>query len=130
MAQKLAQFRGLCDKNNTVTKEEDPFVPTSHDLAGFWDMVHIQVEQVHNRFATLRKLSVRRMESQGWGEEGKQQGQEERQQAGQQADQARRRAGAAKARDEARKKMQKSRKKAMRENQNQPGSESDLIIIM
>ena len=26
-----------------VSKEEDPFVPTSEDLAGFWDMVHIQV---------------------------------------------------------------------------------------
>ena len=26
-----------------VSKEEDPFVPTNQDLAGFWDMVHIQV---------------------------------------------------------------------------------------
>ena len=26
-----------------MTREEDPFVPTNMDLAGFWDMVHIQV---------------------------------------------------------------------------------------
>jgi len=61
MAQKLTQFRGLCDKNINVSVEEDPFVPTAGDLAGFWDMVHIQVEQVHNRFAELQKLR-----SEGW----------------------------------------------------------------
>ena len=39
-----------------MTVEEDPFVPTCHDLAGFWDMVHIQVEQIHKRFDDLRDL--------------------------------------------------------------------------
>ena len=39
-----------------VTCEEDPFVPTCQDLAGFWDMVHIQVEQIHKRFDDLRDL--------------------------------------------------------------------------
>merc|ERR1719499_2071997 len=56
MAQKLPQFRGLCDKNIHVTREEDPFVPTNMDLAGFWDMVHIQVEQIHTRFQGLHDL--------------------------------------------------------------------------
>merc|ERR1711997_974790 len=56
MAQKLTQFRGLCDKNINVSVEEDPFVPTCGDLAGFWDMVHIQVEQIHRRFDALIDL--------------------------------------------------------------------------
>ena len=46
MSQKLVQFRGLCDKNIAAMDPEavpDPFVPTSDDLAGFWDMVYIQV---------------------------------------------------------------------------------------
>ena len=36
--------------------EEDPFVPTSEDLAGFWDMVYIQVEHIHSLFAELSTL--------------------------------------------------------------------------
>ena len=36
--------------------EEDPFVPTSEDLAGFWDMVYIQVEHIHSLFAELVTL--------------------------------------------------------------------------
>lgn len=75
MAQKLAQFRGLCVKNvvsiwqilyvspktlthpmpsfKTLSVEEDPFVPTSQDLAGFWDMVYIQIEHINMLFADL-----------------------------------------------------------------------------
>lgn len=53
MAQKLAQFKGLCIKNITIKIEEDPFVPTLADLAGFWDMVYIQVEHIHELFAEL-----------------------------------------------------------------------------
>ena len=36
--------------------QEDPFVPTSEDLAGFWDMVYIQVEHIHSLFAELRTI--------------------------------------------------------------------------
>ena len=36
--------------------EDDPFVPTPGDLAGFWDMVHIQVVHIHTLFAELRKF--------------------------------------------------------------------------
>ena len=48
MSQKLVQFRGLCDKNIAAmdpNAEHDPFVPTSDDLQGFWDMVYIQVKK-------------------------------------------------------------------------------------
>merc|ERR1712158_287196 len=64
MSQKLVQFRGLCDKNIAAmdpNAEPDPFVPTSEDLAGFWDMVYIQVEHIHFLFAELRELR-----SNGW----------------------------------------------------------------
>eukprot|EP00095_Tigriopus_kingsejongensis_P007238 maker-scaffold435_size171904-snap-gene-0.26 protein:Tk07238 transcript:maker-scaffold435_size171904-snap-gene-0.26-mRNA-1 annotation:"hypothetical protein SINV_10887" len=53
MAQKLAQFRGLCDKNITIKLEDDPFVPTLQDLAGFWDMVYLQIEHINVLFAEL-----------------------------------------------------------------------------
>jgi len=56
ISQKLAQFRGLCDKNINLSFEEDPFVPTSEDLAGFWDMVYIQVEHINALFAELATL--------------------------------------------------------------------------
>lgn len=39
-----------------VSVEVDPFVPTSQDLAGFWDMVSIQVDQIHDRFSQLADL--------------------------------------------------------------------------
>ena len=39
-----------------MSREEDPFVPTCHDLAGFWDMVSIQVDQIHQRFQGLVDL--------------------------------------------------------------------------
>ena len=35
---------------------EDPFVPTSEDLAGFWDMVYLQVEHINSLFADLVEL--------------------------------------------------------------------------
>ena len=34
-------------------------MPTCQDLAGFWDMVHIQVEQIHKRFDDLVELKKR-----------------------------------------------------------------------
>ena len=48
-----------------VTVEEDPFVPTNMDLAGFWDMVYIQVEHVHSLFAELQEIR-----SNGWKKSG------------------------------------------------------------
>ena len=31
-------------------------MPTCQDLAGFWDMVSIQVDQIHDRFSKLGDL--------------------------------------------------------------------------
>ena len=64
MSQKMVQFRGLCDKNIAAkdpNAEPDPYTPTPDDLAGFWDMVYIQVEHIHFLFAELRELR-----SNGW----------------------------------------------------------------
>lgn len=127
MAQKLTQFRGLCDKNINVTKEEDPFVPTFGDLAGFWDMVHIQVEQVHNKFADLQKLR-----SQGWKEnkvEVKPKAKKPMNKNVNKPIKPKEKSEATKARDEARKKMLEAKKRAMKQNKENKEN-SDLIIMM
>ena len=40
----------------TLTVAEDPHVPTNDDLAGFWDMVYIQVEHINALFKELTKI--------------------------------------------------------------------------
>jgi len=127
MAQKLTQFRGLCDKNINVSVEEDPFVPTAGDLAGFWDMVHIQVEQVHNRFAELQKLR-----SEGWKVVqvvAKPKAKKPMNKSVNKPIKPKEKSEAAKARDEARKKMMEAKKKMMKQNKENKEN-SDLIIIM
>ncbi|GFS93681.1 hypothetical protein NPIL_176232 [Nephila pilipes] len=62
MAQKFEQFRGLCWKNI----EENPSVPfytTGSDLAGFWDLVLLQVEDINT---TLKEIDD--MRRNGWKE--------------------------------------------------------------
>ncbi|XP_076284870.1 uncharacterized protein LOC143211262 isoform X2 [Lasioglossum baleicum] len=54
-SQKMQQFEGLCQKNiNQVPGEEFP--TTNEDLAGFWDMVMLQVVQVNDIFDHIEKL--------------------------------------------------------------------------
>ncbi|XP_076180106.1 uncharacterized protein LOC143153127 [Ptiloglossa arizonensis] len=54
-SQKMQQFEGLCQKNmNQVPGEEFP--TTNEDLAGFWDMVMLQVVQVNELFDHIEKL--------------------------------------------------------------------------
>lgn len=54
-SQKMQQFEGLCQKNiNQVPGEEFP--TTNEDLAGFWDMVMLQVVQVNELFDQIEKL--------------------------------------------------------------------------
>nr|CAD7454104.1 unnamed protein product [Timema tahoe] len=53
--QKLQQFEGLCQKNITRSQDEQ-FPTTSEDLAGFWDMVMLQVDHVHAMFEELNRL--------------------------------------------------------------------------
>jgi len=135
MAQKLTQFRGLCDKNIHVTREEDPYVPTNMDLAGFWDMVHIQVEQIHTRFLGLHDLkksnwvleapekkatppSKPKVKKAGTGVGG----------PNNKTTKPKGKSEAVKARDEARKKMLEDRKRAMKEKKAE--NQDDLVIIM
>jgi len=128
MAQKLTQFRGLCDKNINVTREEDPFVPTCQDLAGFWDMVHIQVEQIHKRFDDLIELKkinwvvkapevVKNNKTKG------------KKVNVNKPIKPKAKSEAALARDEARKKMLEERKRLMKEK-SQKKEEDDVILIM
>ncbi|KAJ9575706.1 hypothetical protein L9F63_007465, partial [Diploptera punctata] len=53
--QKLQQFEGLCHKNIAQSAEE-PFPTTCEDLAGFWDMVMLQVDHVDRLFEEITKL--------------------------------------------------------------------------
>ncbi|CAG0918294.1 unnamed protein product, partial [Notodromas monacha] len=54
--QKFAQFKSLCDKNlkNEAAEGEDKV--TNEDLAGFWDLVSIQVEQINEMFKDVDSL--------------------------------------------------------------------------
>lgn len=52
---KFKQFRGLCNMNLGVG-ETNGRRPTDGDLAGFWDMVMIQVDDVNSMFANIDEL--------------------------------------------------------------------------
>jgi len=128
MAQKLTQFRGLCDKNINVTREEDPFVPTCQDLAGFWDMVHIQVEQIHKRFDDLIELKKMNwvVKAPEVVKNNKTKGKKVNLNK---PIKPKAKSEAALARDEARKKMLEERKRLMKEK-SQKKEEDDVILIM
>uniref|UniRef100_A0A224YX52 Discs large-associated protein 1 n=1 Tax=Rhipicephalus zambeziensis TaxID=60191 RepID=A0A224YX52_9ACAR len=54
---KFKQFKELCLKN-IEQNVDDPFPTTGSDLAGFWDMVMLQVDNVHALFEELRVLKA------------------------------------------------------------------------
>ncbi|KAG7189144.1 hypothetical protein KM043_008712 [Ampulex compressa] len=54
-SQKMQQFEGLCQKNIIQVPGEE-FPTTNEDLAGFWDMVMLQVVQVNELFEQIEKL--------------------------------------------------------------------------
>ncbi|EFN74045.1 Disks large-associated protein 1 [Camponotus floridanus] len=54
-SQKMQQFEGLCQKNIIQVPGEE-FPTTNEDLAGFWDMVMLQVVQVNELFDQIEKL--------------------------------------------------------------------------
>ncbi|XP_059480777.1 uncharacterized protein LOC132199794 [Neocloeon triangulifer] len=58
--QKLKQFEGLCHRNLDSNSDE-PFPTTCEDIAGFWDMVYLQVEHVDSLFDELANLKKK-----GW----------------------------------------------------------------
>lgn len=62
LSQKFEQFAGLCRKN-LMQNSNEPFPTTSEDLAGFWDMVTIQVEHVKSLFHEVQTLR-----NNGWKE--------------------------------------------------------------
>lgn len=128
MAQKLSQFRGLCDKNINVTREEDPFVPTCQDLAGFWDMVHIQIEQIHRRFGALRELKKLNwiVKAPEVVKNNKTKGKKTNMNK---PIKPKAKSEASIARDEARRKMLEDRKRMMKEK-SQKKVEDDVILIM
>jgi hypothetical protein len=56
---KFKQFEGLC-RDNIEQREkgvgsDEPFTTKNEDLEGFWDMVLIQVDQIHSMFKDLEK---------------------------------------------------------------------------
>ncbi|XP_064108102.1 disks large-associated protein 5-like [Macrobrachium nipponense] len=63
IAQKVEQFRGLCQQNIDGPKGEEPTIMAA-DLEGFWDMVSIQVDNVHHLF---KEVSV--LKTNGWKED-------------------------------------------------------------
>lgn len=55
VSQKIQQFQGLCHKNIAGSIGEE-FPTTCGDLAGFWDMVYIQVEDIRQLFKEINDL--------------------------------------------------------------------------
>lgn len=65
--QKFKQFRGLCvknlrDKSNEVELKEGEFVTLDADLAGFWDMVCLQIEDIQRLFLKLDEMKANNWE--------------------------------------------------------------------
>eukprot|EP00057_Strongylocentrotus_purpuratus_P002588 XP_003724809.1 PREDICTED: serine/arginine repetitive matrix protein 1 [Strongylocentrotus purpuratus] len=54
-SKKFKQFRGLCEEN--ITPSDEPGKTTlASDLAGFWDMVMIQVDEMNSKFIDIETL--------------------------------------------------------------------------
>ncbi|EDO42906.1 predicted protein [Nematostella vectensis] len=62
---KFKQFKGLCECNLGIG-DLNGIRPTNADLAGFWDMVMIQVDDVNSMFEALEELRQN-----GWQEKFK-----------------------------------------------------------
>nr|XP_058133451.1 disks large-associated protein 1 isoform X9 [Dasypus novemcinctus] len=55
MAQKFYQFRELCEENLNPNARPRP---TSQDLAGFWDMLQLSIENISMKFDELHQLKA------------------------------------------------------------------------
>lgn len=53
MSQKFEQFRGLCNENLNVNANPRP---TAQDLAGFWDLLQLSIEDISMKFDELYQL--------------------------------------------------------------------------
>ncbi|KAI0986295.1 hypothetical protein GJ496_008637 [Pomphorhynchus laevis] len=56
LSKKINQFRQLCDDNIVGPSSADDRLTTNEDLAGFWDMLEIQIEQCRSAFSELDNL--------------------------------------------------------------------------
>lgn len=144
--QKLAQFEGLCQKNICQDKTED-FPTTCEDLAGFWDMVSIQVSNVHDEFDKIDALRAS-----GWKEQppadtnttpttpvtngstpvrrGRRSdgSASKTSTGGGKTTPGKSPSSASKARDEARKRLIEERRKAMRQSMNNSANEDTVFV--
>ncbi|XP_046725141.1 disks large-associated protein 4 isoform X4 [Silurus meridionalis] len=55
MSQKFQQFRGLCEQNLDVNAQPRP---TAQDLAGFWDLLQLSIEDISMKFDELHMLKA------------------------------------------------------------------------
>ncbi|XP_066527182.1 disks large-associated protein 4 [Hoplias malabaricus] len=53
MSKKFQQFRGLCEQNLDVNAQPRP---TAQDLAGFWDLLQLSIEDISMKFDELHLL--------------------------------------------------------------------------
>ncbi|XP_073795524.1 disks large-associated protein 4 isoform X1 [Danio rerio] len=53
MSQKFRQFQGLCEQNLDVSAQPRP---TAQDLAGFWDLLQLSIEDISMKFDELHLL--------------------------------------------------------------------------
>uniref|UniRef100_A0A3Q3DXB8 DLG associated protein 4 n=1 Tax=Hippocampus comes TaxID=109280 RepID=A0A3Q3DXB8_HIPCM len=62
MSQKFQQFRGLCEQNLNVNANPRP---TPQDLAGFWDLLQLSIEDISLKFDDLYHLKSNDWQFQG-----------------------------------------------------------------
>ncbi|TMS16505.1 disks large-associated protein 4 isoform X2 [Larimichthys crocea] len=55
MSQKFEQFRGLCNENLNMNANPRP---TAQDLAGFWDLLQLSIEDISMKFDELYQLKA------------------------------------------------------------------------
>ncbi|KAF7653275.1 hypothetical protein LDENG_00085310 [Lucifuga dentata] len=55
MSQKFEQFRGLCNENLNANANPRP---TAQDLAGFWDLLQLSIEDISMKFDELYQLKA------------------------------------------------------------------------
>lgn len=55
ISQKFEQFRGLCNENLNVNANPRP---TAQDLAGFWDLLQLSIEDISLKFDELYQLKA------------------------------------------------------------------------
>ncbi|KAK9503488.1 hypothetical protein O3M35_010033 [Rhynocoris fuscipes] len=144
VAQKLKQFEGLCYKNIKQSKDED-FPTTNEDLAGFWDMVMIQITEVFTQFEQIEKmrkndwkniesiiaekLAIRPSQITPNKQQTSRPSSAAVKKTTTQVDSGSK-SSASKARDEARRKMIEERRKAMKEKQNKEVNNSDTVFVL